>query len=113
MYPIGKIVMKKFEKGNHRGKAKRYDNDRKYYWIDYNNGDSEKMSQKQLKQFKCIDNEPDIVKRFTRSSFRQANSIESKEKLNQSVEPKTNTLKNKIQFDKLKNITARPISNPL
>ena len=75
IYPTGTIIMKKFGKGIHRGEVKRYDKDRKYYWIDYNNGDSEEMTQKQLKQFKYIDKDSDLVKRLTRSSINQANSI--------------------------------------
>ena len=46
--------MKKIGEGIHQGKAKRYDEDRKYYWNDYDNGDSEEMNQTQLKRFKCI-----------------------------------------------------------
>ena len=46
IYPTGTIVMKKFGKGIHRGEVKRYDEDRKYYWIDYDNGNSEEMTQK-------------------------------------------------------------------
>ena len=53
LYPVGTIVMKKFGKGRlraiHCGKVKRYDEDRKYYWIDYDNGDLEEMTHKQVK----------------------------------------------------------------
>ena len=48
LYPIGTIVMKKFGKGRlqaiHCGEVKRYNEDKKYYLIDYNNGDSEEIS---------------------------------------------------------------------
>ena len=73
------------------------------------------MTRKQVKRFKCIDNDPNKIKRFTRSSLRQklANLTEAKE-LNQSSESSAepDTLKNKTQFEKLKSIAGRPLRNP-
>ena len=85
---IGTIVRKKFGKGIHRGEVKRYDKERKYYWIDYNNGDSEEMTHKMVKKYKYNDTDPDIIKRFTRSSIQQAN-LTGKKKVLQSQKEKT------------------------
>ena len=105
-YLIGIIVTKKFGKGIHRGGVKKYDRDRKYYWIDYNNEDSEKVTQKQVKGFKFIDNDLDRIKRFIESSLRQNLVIltEKKENINQCYKLKTkpDARKNKTQFEKLK-----------
>ena len=67
-HPVGTIVSKKFGKGIHRGTVTKYTEDRQWpYWIDYDNGDSEEMTHKQVKRYKCID--ADHVKRFTRTSL--------------------------------------------
>ena len=47
-HPNGTIVRKKFGNRIHRGEIKRYDKERKYYWIDYDNGDSEEMDHRQV-----------------------------------------------------------------
>ena len=39
------------------------------------------MTHKQVERYKCIDAEPDCVKRFTRTSLRQANGAIIKEKI--------------------------------
>ena len=66
---IGTIVRKKFGNGIYYGKVKRYDKEQKYYWIDYDNGDSEEMTHKMVKKYKYNDIDPDKIKRFTRSSI--------------------------------------------
>lgn len=58
-HPIGMIVRKKFGGQIHRGIVTRYNKDREYYWIDYDNNDSKEMRHKQVKQFKCNDLQPD------------------------------------------------------
>ena len=64
-HPIGSIVRKKFGKSIHRGEITKYDNERKFYWIDYDNGDSEEMTHRQVDRYKCLDLQPDRIKRFT------------------------------------------------
>ena len=54
----------------------RYDADREYYWIDYENGDSEEMTHRVVTKYKCI--EPDIVRRSSeRIRQQQANATTS------------------------------------
>ncbi len=68
-HPIGTIVRKKFRKGIHQGEVKQYNSDTEWYWIDYDNSDSEEMSHRQVQRYKCNDTNPDVVRIFTRSSL--------------------------------------------
>ena len=58
----GTIVRKKFGKGIDHGEIKRYDKERKYYWINYNNLDSEEIFHKMVKKYKCNHIDPDMMK---------------------------------------------------
>ena len=62
IFPNGTIIRKKIGQAIQRGTVTRYDENRKYYWIDYENGDSEEMRHKYVEKYKCND-EPDIVRR--------------------------------------------------
>ena len=61
------MVRKKFGNHNQRGTISRYDDENELYWIDYDNGDSEEMSWKQVQKYKCNDQDNDRIPRFTRN----------------------------------------------
>ena len=44
----GTIILRKFGGRIHREQIKRYDEDREFYWIDYDNGDAGKLTHKQV-----------------------------------------------------------------
>ena len=70
-YPIGTKVKKKLGKEINQGETKRYDKERKYYWIDYNNEDSEEITHKMVKRYKYNNIDPDQIKRCRRNFLRQ------------------------------------------
>ena len=61
------MVRKKFGNHNYRGTVSRYDDENELYWIDYDNGDSEEMSWKQVQKYKCNDQYHDRIPIFTRN----------------------------------------------
>merc|ERR1712214_178175 len=62
IFPNGTIIRKKIGRAIQRGTVTRYDENRKYYWIDYENGDSEEMRHRYVEKYKCND-KPDIIRR--------------------------------------------------
>ena len=60
-YPIGTVIIKKIGQTLQQGTVTRYNEDREYYWIDYENGDSEEMTHQSVTKYKC--KEPDIIRR--------------------------------------------------
>ena len=70
-HPIGTILLRKFGGRIHRGKITKYDEARKYYWINYDNGDLEELNHKQTSKFKSDDTNTDPIRRITRNSHRQ------------------------------------------
>ena len=64
------MVRKKFGNRNHRGTVSRYEDDNELYWIDYDNGNSEEISWKQVQKYKCNDQYHDIIPKFTRNKVR-------------------------------------------
>merc|ERR1711884_210352 len=61
-FPNGTIIRKKIGRTIQRGTVTRYDENIKYYWIDYENGDSEEMRHRYVEKYKCND-KPDIIRR--------------------------------------------------
>ena len=61
IYKNGNVIRKKLGRTLQRGTVTRYNNKREYYWIDYENGDSEEMQHQFVTKYKYI--EPDIVQR--------------------------------------------------
>ena len=76
VHPINSMVRKKFGYHNHRGTVSRYDDDNELYWIDYDNGDSEEMSWKQVQKYKFNDQDHDRIPIFTRNKARPRRSTE-------------------------------------
>ena len=74
VHPINTMVRKQFGNHNHRGTVSRYDYENELYWIDYDNGDSEEMSWKQVHNYKCNDQDYDIIPIFTRDKVRPRRS---------------------------------------
>ena len=70
VYPIGTTVRKKFNQFTHIERIIKYDEDQEWYTIEYQDGNWEEMSTKEVLKYKCtvdmstIDN----VRRLTRSS---------------------------------------------
>ena len=54
-YPVGRVLLRKFSGHIHQEKVTKYDEDRKYYWIEYDNGDSEELSHKKICKYKSWD----------------------------------------------------------
>ena len=48
-HPIGTVIRKKIGQALQQGTVTRYDDDREYYWIDYENGDSKEMRHRYIK----------------------------------------------------------------
>ena len=53
IYPIGTTIQKRFKQHNHVGKVIRFDDTNNWYTIEYQDGDWEEMSPKEVKQYKC------------------------------------------------------------
>ena len=70
IYPLETTIQKKFNRFNHIGKIIKYDKENEWYTIEYQDGDWEEMSPREVSKYKCtvdmstIDN----VRRLTRSS---------------------------------------------
>ena len=70
VFPLGTTVRKKFNRFTHIGRIIKYDEEKEWYTIEYQDGDWEEMNAKEVSRYKCtvdmstIDN----VRRLTRSS---------------------------------------------
>ena len=73
IYPNGMVIRKKIGQTIQRGTVSRYDNNRKYYWIDYENSDSKEMQHRYVEKYKR-NNEPDIVRRKSNRIQQQTHS---------------------------------------
>ena len=56
-----------------RGTVTRYDADRKYYWIDYENGDSEEMTHQFVTKYKFI--KPDTIQQSSEKIRQQQANV--------------------------------------
>ena len=54
-HPAGTTIRRHIENKVHIGTVRRYDADRKYYWIEYYDGDSEELSHRWVEKYKCSD----------------------------------------------------------
>ena len=61
LYPICTVIRKKIGQTLQRGTVTRYDEDIEYYWINYENGDSEEMRHIYVTKYKCT--EPHIIRK--------------------------------------------------
>ena len=52
----------------------KYDDGNEIYWIDYDNGDSEEISWKQVQKYQCNDQDHDIIPIITRNKVRPRRS---------------------------------------
>ena len=70
IYPLGTTIRKKFNRFNHIGKIIKYDKENEWYTIEYQDGDWEEMSPKEVSKHQCIVDMSTIntVRRLTRSS---------------------------------------------
>ena len=73
MYPLGTTIWKKFNKFNHIRKIIKYNEDKEWYSIEYQDCDWEEMSAKEVSKYQCSVDMSAInnVRRLTRS-FRAA-----------------------------------------
>ena len=71
-HPIGTVIRKKIGGVLQRGTVTRYDDDREYYWIDYENGDSEEMRHRYVSKYKSY--EPNVVRRRSNCIQQQTKS---------------------------------------
>ena len=55
MHSIGTKIQRNFGNEMHTRIVKSYDTDQKYYWIEYDNGDSEELKHKKVQKYKCDD----------------------------------------------------------
>ena len=66
---MGTVIKKKFGKHIHTGKIAQYDPKEELYWIDYEDGDHEEMTYRQVQVFKCADKPDHPRHQFTRSAL--------------------------------------------
>ena len=57
-----------------RGTVTRFNKNSGYYWIDYDNNDSEELTHGLVERYRCKDKNPDLIKRFTRNTLRNLNN---------------------------------------
>jgi hypothetical protein len=68
-FPMGTVIKKKFGKHIHTGKITRYDPKEELYWIEYEDGDHEEMTYRQVQIYKRTDKPDRPRNRFTRTAL--------------------------------------------
>ena len=74
---IGTIIMKNYNNKIQRGEVTHYFEDKKRYFIVYESGDNEKISNRTLNRYRCTDTDRDRMRQITRLSTiqQQANIV--------------------------------------
>ena len=67
---IGTIIMKNYNNSIQRGEVTHYFEDKKRYFIAYESGDNEKISNRILNQYRCTDTDRDRTQHILRLSTR-------------------------------------------
>ena len=62
---IGTIIMKNYNNTIQRGEVTHYFKDKKQYFVVYESGDNEKLSNRTLNQYQCTDTDRDRMRRIT------------------------------------------------
>ena len=77
-------VRKQNNNAIHNGEVTRYYADENLYFVSYENGENEKINQRQLNRYRCTDRDRDATRRITRLQTRlhQANIVKEMNKAN-------------------------------
>ena len=80
----GIVIRKRYNNAIRNGEVTHYYTDENLYFISYDNGENEKINQRQLNRYRCTDRDKDTTRRITRLQTRlhQANVAKEMNKAN-------------------------------